>query len=135
MFLATVITDRPATLQTDQWALRDDEPFRAHVASTIRVSEVGYPGAEVGWLSSEVLVVDVLQMELLTELYGYRDGLTILVGLGETDDLLMAEFYRTGYCNAFSRVDRYDPRLALMAILDRIRRGQFRSVERVLTRA
>lgn len=134
MFLATVITNRPATLQVEQWALRDGEPFRAHVVSTYAVSEVGYPGAPVGWLSAEALVVDVNEMEFLTELYGYRDGMTLLVGTGWAEALLMADFYRTGYCNAFARIDEFDPRSALMAILDRIRRGEFRSVERVLVR-
>jgi hypothetical protein len=127
MFLPLLITNRPAELQADQWALRDGEPFRAHVWRTVYFTEKR-------WLETEVLVVDVNEMELLTELYGYRDGLTILVGVGWAEGLLMAEFYRTGYCNAFARIDEFDPRSALMAILDRIRRGEFRSIERVLTR-
>ncbi len=128
MFLPLLITNRPAQLQADQWALRDGEPFRAVVLSTDAVDQVL-------WDSTEVLVVDVDEMEPLTRLYGYRDGLTILVGRGDNEGLLMAELYRAGYINAFARVDQFDPRSALMAICDRIRRGEFRSVERVLTRA
>jgi hypothetical protein len=127
MFLATVLTNRPEELQVDQWALRGGEPFRAHVRSIVYVTEKF-------WLETEVLVVDVNELEFLTELYGYREGMTLLAGVGWAEDLLMAEFYRTGYCNAFARVDRFDPRSALMAILDRIRRGEFRSVEAALVR-
>jgi hypothetical protein len=128
MFLAIVVTDRPGDLQVDQWALRDGEPFRAHVVGTSAVDQVL-------WDSDEVLVVDVLEMELLIELYGDRRSMTLLVGAGLADELLMVDFYRLGYCNASARIDRFDPRSALMAILDRFRRGEFRSVERVLTRA
>jgi hypothetical protein len=128
MFLATLVTDRPKVLQVQQWAMRDGIPYRAHLLYTSAMTSTV-------WRKAEVLVVDVLDVELLTELYGPREGMTILVGIGDEEEVLMVEFYRAGYSNGSSRLDRYDPRMALMAILDRIRRGEFRSIQRVLTRA
>ena len=128
MFLATLITNRPDVLQVDQWALRDGEPYRASIMAT-----AGVTAAE--WYWSEILVVDVEDMPMLNQVFGDREGLVLLVGVGEAEETAMIDWYRLGLSNGSARVDRFDPRSALMAILDRFRRGEGASVAAVLTRA
>jgi hypothetical protein len=125
--IATLITHRPAEFQTHYWAERDGAPYRARV---VEPKDVTVPV----WHGTELLVVDVAQFELLEQVFGERKGVTLLAGRGSGDEMRCAALYQARKCAAFSRMDDFDSRSALLAILDRYRSGSRRALLDVLSR-
>jgi hypothetical protein len=114
--VATLVTHRPAVFQTQIWAERDGAPFRARVIAPADV-------LETDWHDAELLVADVATVELLDVVFGRRAGVTLLIGYGPQDDEACARLYAAGRCGGFSRMDRFDSRSSLLAILDAFRAG------------
>ncbi len=127
MYLPTVITHRPDAFQVDTWASRDGVPFRGHVLDPVDVDWFV-------WHGNDALLVDVADFDLLTRMHGARGGFVILLGHGELDDALMVTAWCTGQVNGASRMDRFDSRSALLAILDGFRKGQGAHLIEVLSR-
>jgi hypothetical protein len=124
--VATMVTARPAVFQAGIWAERDGAPFRARVVHP-RDATVS------DWLDAELLVADVAQFGLLETVFGHRQRPTLLIGYGPADDEECARLYAAGRCVAFSRMDRFDSRSSLLAVLDCFRAGDRATLLEVLS--
>jgi hypothetical protein len=114
--VATLVTHRPDTFQAQFWAERDGTPFRARLAHP---ADIG----PAGWHGPDLVVADVATAELLEALLGRRVGVTLLIGYGEADEQACAALVAAGRCAGFTRIDSFDSRAALLAILDIYRSG------------
>jgi hypothetical protein len=125
--VATMVTHRPETFQAQVWAERDGAPFRARLVHPADVTVADW--------EAELLLVDVAQFRMLETVFGRRVGrVTLLVGYGAADDEECARLYAAGRCSGFSRMDRFDSRSALLAILDNFRAGDRGKLLEVLSR-
>jgi hypothetical protein len=127
--VATLLTDRPDVFQARVWAERDGAPYRA------RIVAVGGPGAASAWAGAELLVVDVVSYVGLELAYGARRGVTLAIGWGDLDQCRAAKLFRRGVIGGFGRMDDFDSRSALLAILDGYRSGPRAELLAVLARA
>jgi hypothetical protein len=126
--VATVITTRPETFQTASWASdREGRPTRALVRGTRHVT------SEL-WRDTELLVVDVADLPLLLTVFGDRVGVTVVMTRGAAEQIEAAQLYAQGRISGFVRMDEFDPRSALLAILDRFRSGDREQLMAVLRR-
>jgi hypothetical protein len=86
------------------------------------------------WRDTELLVVDVADLPLLLTVFGDRVGVTVVMTRGAAEQIEAAQLYAQGRISGFVRMDEFDPRSALLAILDRFRSGDREQLMAVLRR-